>query len=273
MKPSTIPSHKSGGRKQDSGLILLKMGGSVITFKEQPLSPNFECINDLSRIIASVDKPLIVVHGGGSFGHYWSVKYGMHTKPARYDLKGVSVVHESMIALNELLVKRLIESGAKPYSVMPSVFTQGLEPITERIEELESIAVGGVVPVTFGDIVHVAEQNYSILSGDALMTILAEILLPPKVIFLVNVDGLYSDVGTKNIIQEINYETYKSATFSKTTSDVTGGMYRKIEEGLKIASLGIDVVLVNGLKPERVLNAINGDDFEGTLIRHEDRRG
>jgi isopentenyl phosphate kinase len=93
------------------------------------------------------------------------------------------------------------------------------------------------------------------------------------VIFLVNVDGLYRDVGTKNIIQEINYETYKSATFSKTTSDVTGGMYRKIEEGLKIASLGIDVVLVNGLKPERVLNAINGDDFEGTLIRHAERRG
>ena len=273
MKPSSTSSQKNDGRKQNFGLILLKLGGSVITFKERPLSPNVECINDLSRVIASIDRPVIVVHGGGSFGHYWSVKYGMHTKPARYDLNGVSVVHESMIALNELLVKGLIESGAKPYSVMPSVFTQGLEPITKRIQELEAIAVGGIVPVTYGDIVHVVEHNYSILSGDAIMTILAKVLLPSKVIFLVNVDGLYSDVGTQNIIREINYETYKSTTFSKSASDVTGGMNRKIEEGLKIAASGIDVVLVNGLKPQRVLNAINGGDFEGTLIRHEERRG
>jgi isopentenyl phosphate kinase len=270
LKPSTASFHKSDVRRESSGLILLKLGGSVITFKGKPLSPNMECINRLSRIVASINKPVIIVHGGGSFGHYWSVKYEMHTKPARYDLKGVSVVHESMIALNELLVNGLIESGAKPYSVMPSVFTHGLEPITKRIEELEAIAVGGVVPVTFGDIVHVAEQNYSILSGDALMAILAEVLLPSKVIFLVDVDGLYSDLG---IIREINYETYKSATFSKTTLDVTGGMKRKIEEGLKIAASGIDVMLVNGLKPQRVLNAINGGDFEGTLIRHEERRG
>jgi isopentenyl phosphate kinase len=273
LMPSTSSSNKIDVRRESSGLVLLKFGGSVITFKEKPLSPNMVCINRLSRIIASIDKPVIIVHGGGSFGHYWSVKYEMHTKPARYDLKGVSVVHESMIALNELLVKGLIESGAKPYSVMPSVFMHGLEPITKRIEELEAIAVGGALPVTFGDIVHVAEQNYSILSGDALMTILAETLLPSKVIFLVNVDGLYGDVGTQNIIREINYETYKSATFSKTTLDVTGGMNRKIEEGLKIAASGIDVLLVNGLKPQRVLNAINGCDFEGTLIRHEERRG
>jgi isopentenyl phosphate kinase len=83
-----------------SALLLVKLGGSVITFKEKPLSPNFKAIKDLSRVLASVQMPAVFVHGGGSFGHYWSVKYKMHTKPDRYDLRGISIVHESMIALN-----------------------------------------------------------------------------------------------------------------------------------------------------------------------------
>lgn len=266
---SAISSTEGTERKQNSDLIIMKLGGSVITHKEKPLSPNTVCLRDLSRVIASIDKPVIIVHGGGSFGHYWSVKYGMHTKPAIYDQKGIAVVHESMIALNEIVVKVLIEEGAKPYSVMPSVFTQGFEPIRARIDELKTIAFGGIVPVTFGDVVHISEQNYSILSGDALMTILAKALLPTKVMFLVNVDGLYSDLGSRNIIPEISDQTYKSAAFSKSALDVTGGMNRKITEGLKIAAFGIDVELVNGLKPQRVLNALNGDHFEGTLIKHK----
>ncbi len=266
-----ISKREAGGRKKDSDLILIKLGGSVITHKEKPLSPNTACIRELSRVIASVNRPLIVVHGGGSFGHYWSIKYGMHTKPAKYDLKGISVVHESMIALNHCLVKTLIEEGAKPYSVMPSVFTQGFKPIIARIDELNTIAQGGVVPVTFGDIVHIAEQTYSILSGDALMTTLAQILLPAKVIFLVNVDGVYKDIHTREIIQELSHDTYKSEAFSKTALDVTGGMRRKIVEGLKIAASGTDVALVNGLKSQRVLNALNWNDIEGTIIRHKER--
>jgi len=139
-----------------------------------------------------------------------------------------------------------------------------------RINELKTIALGGIVPVTFGDVIHVSGQSYSILSGDALMTILAEALLPSKVIFLVNVDGLYTDLGSRNLIQEISDQTYKSAAYSKSSLDVTGGMNRKIIEGLKIAAFDIDVILVNGLKPQRVLNALNGT-FEGTLIRHKGR--
>jgi isopentenyl phosphate kinase len=44
-------------------------------------------------------------------------------------------------------------------------------------------------------------------------------------------------------------------------------MRRKIKEAFKIAATGLDVLLVNGLKPERILNAVDGIDFEGTAIR------
>ena len=31
---------------------------------------------------------------------YWSVKYDMHTKPRKYDAKGVAIVKNSMIELD-----------------------------------------------------------------------------------------------------------------------------------------------------------------------------
>ena len=34
-----------------------------------------------------IEEPIIIVHGGGSYGHYWSVKYDMHTKERKYDLE------------------------------------------------------------------------------------------------------------------------------------------------------------------------------------------
>ena len=154
-----------------------------------------------------------------------------------------------------------------PYTVIPSMFTNGLGPIKTKIEELRTIAKGGIIPITFGDVVHVKGRNYSILSGDALMTILAKALLPTKTIFLVNVDGLYKDLKTREIIREINYATYKSIDFSKIPTDVTGGMSRKIGEAFKIAESGIDVLLVNGLKPQCISDAIEGIDFDGTVIR------
>ncbi|MFZ0514031.1 MAG: isopentenyl phosphate kinase [Candidatus Nitrosopolaris sp.] len=255
-----------------SELLLMKLGGSVITFKEKPLSPNFKAIKDLSRVLASVQMPAVLVHGGGSFGHYWSVKYKMHTKPDCYDLRGISIVHESMIALNKIIVNSLIKEGANPYAVTPSMFTIGFRPVTTKIEELRTIAKGGIIPITFGDVVHVNRQNYSILSGDTLMTILAKELVPTKTIFTVNVDGLYKDMKNAEIIREINNATYKSIEFSKILMDVTGGMNRKIREAFKIAASGIDVLLVNGLKPQRILDAIEGIDFDGTAIRGVKKR-
>ena len=78
-------------------MILIKLGGSIITNKEKPESARRKTIDKILKQIKRINEPTILVHGGGSYGHYWSVKYGMHTKPARYSLKGLSVVKNSMI--------------------------------------------------------------------------------------------------------------------------------------------------------------------------------
>jgi isopentenyl phosphate kinase len=202
------------------GLTLIKLGGSVVTFKEKPLAANIDAIDGISRALTQLGVPVIIVHGGGSFGHYWSVKYDMHTKSDNYDIHGVSIVHESMIA-------------------------------------------------TFGDIVYVGGTKYSILSGDALMTILARALRPLKIIFATNVDGVYKNSVSRELVNEIQIEDKsKSIEFFKTSgTDATGGMQRKVTEAFKIASHGMDVVMINGLMPERIVEAAEGTLKVGTVVK------
>jgi isopentenyl phosphate kinase len=254
-------------------LALIKLGGSVVTFKDKPLTANTEAIDGISKALSRVDIPIIIVHGGGSFGHYWSVQYDMHTKPAEYDVHGVSVVHESMIALNQLIVNSMLRFELNPYGLPPSVFSSAHRPVTAKMRNLYSIAKSSIIPVTFGDVVHVKGSNYSILSGDSLMTIIAKVLKPSRVVFATNVDGIYRDLDSKRFVPELSTrEAGKAIKVAKSpVADVTGGMQRKITEAFKIASSGMDVMMVNGLYPDRVLDAVQGKPTIGSLLKSRRR--
>ena len=76
-------------------MILIKLGGSIITNKEKPLSPRKKTIDNILKEVGKIKEPIIIVHGGGSYGHYWSVKYDMHTKPAKTSPKGNSNIESS----------------------------------------------------------------------------------------------------------------------------------------------------------------------------------
>jgi isopentenyl phosphate kinase len=250
-------------------LTLIKLGGSVVTFKEKPLASNIDAIDGISRALTQLSVPVIIVHGGGSFGHYWSVKYDMHTKSANYDVHGVSVVHESMIELNQIIVNSMINVGLNPYGIPPSALATGHKPIVSKIKHIYAMTQSKLIPVTFGDIVHVEGTKYSILSGDVLMTILARVLRTLRVIFATNVDGIYKDSISRELVNEIQVaEKTKSIEFFKTSGiDATGGMQRKVTEAFKIASHGMDVLMINGLVPQRILEAAEGTLKVGTVIK------
>ena len=103
-------------------MILIKLGGSVITNKENPLSPRKKSIDKIVKSLRKLNEPIIIVHGGGSFGHYWSVKYNMHTKPANYNSHGVSVVKNSMVELNKIILDVFLKNKLNPYCLPPTDF-------------------------------------------------------------------------------------------------------------------------------------------------------
>lgn len=247
------------------GLALLKLGGSVVTFKDKPLSVNKNAIDRISKNLRKVKQQLIVVHGGGSFGHYYSVKYDIHTKPARYNVHGVSVIRSSMVELNSYIVNIMVKNKLNPYSVPPSSFVHQNKCIRSKINELKQFASSNLIPVTYGDVLHYKDSLYYILSGDVLMTMLAKELKPDIVVFALDVDGVYKDMKSREVIREIT--TAKQAKLDNIPIDVTGGISRKIREAFKIARMGIDVLMVNGMKPERIVGVLNNKKVEGTLVK------
>ncbi|HSG74266.1 MAG TPA: isopentenyl phosphate kinase [Nitrosopumilaceae archaeon] len=245
-------------------MILIKLGGSIITNKKKPLTPRKKTIDKIATALSKIDEPMVIVHGGGSYGHYWSVKYDMHTKPAKYSIRGVSVVKNSMVELDKIILDSFLKNKLNPYSLPPTDFVSGDKAITKKIKEVEKIAKSGLIPITFGDALWYGKNRSFILSGDKIMSMLAKILKPRLSIFVLDVDGLYSDLKTKKLIYELKGQ---KPQISKNTMDVTGGMTRKIEEASKISKMGLNVFFVNGNKPQRIADAVKRKKFEGTLFR------
>ncbi len=245
-------------------MILIKLGGSIITNKEKPLSPRKKTIENIAKYLKKVNESIIIVHGGGSFGHYWSVKYDMHTKPMKYNAYGVSVVKNSMIELNKIILDAFLKNKLNPYCLPPTDFMSGNKPIIKKIKEIEKIANSGLIPITFGDALWYGQKKTYILSGDKIMTYISKILKPRLVVFALNEEGLYQDLKSKKLIRELKGE---NPIISKNNMDVTGGMTRKVQEATKISKMGINVFFVNGNKPERIVKAVKNRKFEGTVFR------
>ncbi len=245
-------------------MILIKLGGSIITNKQRPLTANVPAIRRIATQLRKVKEPYMIIHGGGSFGHYWSVKYDMHTKPHKYSIKGVSVVKNSMVELNKLVLEAFLQSNLHPYCLPPTDFIFGDRPIIKKIQEIPKIARSGLIPISYGDVMWFGKNKFYILSGDKIMGMLTRVLKPRLAVFVTNVDGVYSDMRTKKLIREI---TTEMPTIKDVKIDVTGGMNRKIKEAVSMAKNGTDVFFVNGKIPQRIISAIKGKEFEGTLFR------
>ena len=245
-------------------MILIKLGGSIITNKEKPLSARRKTIDNILNQIKRIREPKILVHGGGSYGHYWSVKYDMHTKPAKYDMRGVSIVKNSMIDLNKIILDSAVKNRINAYCLPPTDFMNGNKPIKNKILTINEIAKSGLTPVTYGDALWFGKKKSYILSGDIIMTVIGKILKPRLSVFVLDVDGVYSNTKSKKLIRDFKKE---KPIISKNKIDVTGGMTRKITEATNMSKSGLKVFFVNGNKPKRILDAVSGKKFEGTIFR------
>jgi len=245
-------------------MILIKLGGSIITNKEKPLSARRKTIDNILNQIKRIREPMILVHGGGSYGHYWSVKYDMHTKPAKYDMRGVSIVKNSMIDLNKIILDSAVKNRINAYCLPPTDFMNGNKPIKNKILTINEIAKSGLTPVTYGDALWFGQKKSYILSGDVIMTMIGKILKPRLSIFVLDVDGVYSNTKSKKLIHDFKKE---KPIIRKNKIDVTGGMTRKITEATDMSKSGLKVFFVNGNKPKRILAAVSGKKFEGTMFR------
>ncbi len=248
-------------------IVILKIGGSVITEKDKPLTPRIEGIQVIAQAIAEYGKPLVIVHGAGSFGHFLAKEHGLSRKPSNAKPEAVSEIRASVLKLNSMVVDAIQSKGVSVHWLQPYVFYKDKRSREKLVPLLMNLIEKGVSPLSFGDVIP-TEDGFKIISGDAIVRDIASLLKPSRVVFATNVDGIYRNFATeKKPMQEISAEDIKGLAFRPVRDDVTGGMEGKLGEAVRIAEIGIDVLFTNGLKKERLMKALKGKDPAGTLIK------
>lgn len=258
-------------KKPTKELILVKLGGSIITDKNKPYVFKPEIVKRLAREIKRSKVPVLIAHGGGSFPHTSAKKYG--GVKGYKSLWGIAKVARDAMEINRLVMDILIDEKIPAVSFRPMsmIVADSEKPIATFFEPILETLKQGLTPVIYGDVILDKAHKSTIFSGEKALSLLAIFLLNKglkisKIIEVGVTDGVYDEDGkTINEINNKNFKKIKRSLF-RNKIDVTGGMEHKIEEALRISSLGISTVIINGTVRNYLLNALQGKGVLHTVI-------
>lgn len=244
-----------------NNLTIVKLGGSLITHKDTPLKVDELALDKVAKEIArslrmdEVTK-LILIHGGGSFGHFFASKYHITVTPRSIPSHNAAKTAASMMTLHSIALNRFVAAGIPCKSLLTSEFISDDNQVTvEGGRYLRRLLDNNLVPITFGNLA-ITKRGSKIVSGDQIALALTKIFRVKKVIFAMDVDGIYQ---RPDLNGEIFKELNKSSEFhgGLRRYDVTGGITSKIKIGMQIAKGGTDVFYVNGKKSGRLQSLIS----------------
>ncbi|MFH1125560.1 MAG: isopentenyl phosphate kinase [Candidatus Altiarchaeota archaeon] len=261
-------------------LIILKLGGSVITKKsENKLEVNQGNLERLCRDIAEAKRKtksrFVIVHGAGPFGHVLAEEYRLNEglKGMR-SIKGMCETHASMERLNAIVVDELNKAGVNAMAFQPSAggIMEHKKIVYFPIEAVKKMLELDITPVSYGDVLIDIETGLNILSGDHLVPYLALKLKASRIVIATDVSGIYDGDPKKNknakLVRELTKDNAARIEISGSRGvDVTGGMKRKVMELLSVAEMGVSSQVVSGLKPGELREALLGNKKLGTIIR------
>ncbi|MGC8831720.1 MAG: isopentenyl phosphate kinase [Thermoproteota archaeon] len=236
-------------------LVVVKLGGSMVTRKDVPFTPNFEAMEEVAKQVSELlpEYGFLLVHGGGSYGHIVASEYRVAEGFFHRDqLIGLTKIKLRMSELTQLILTSLASYNVPAIPVTPvscSVCSAGR---IERFftDSLRMMLNINTVPLIPGDVaMDSSEKRFTILSGDQIAAYLAVELGAVKLVYGTDVDGVFTgdpkhDSGA-SLIPVLKRSMVKSLTASLRPSDVTGGIFRKIDEGFYAAERGVKVVIGN----------------------------
>jgi isopentenyl phosphate kinase len=265
-------------------MIIVKFGGSVITEKSNECTFKSDVTKQLIEELRNFygyqnnDQKyrIILVHGAGSFGHIKAKKYQLADGYQNEDqLLGLTKVHWDVRDLNSKFMNLLISQNLPGISIPPMSILKNDNKEIDTIDftRFKQTLKINSIPVTYGDVVFDESLRFSICSGDLIIQHLADEFKPERVIFLTDVDGLFTNNPKikENQADLINILTEDSFNIASTDQninpDVTGGIYLKCKIALTLAKLGVETYIINGNVPGRLSNALSGNDVIGTVAR------
>ncbi|AUV82365.1 acetylglutamate kinase [Salinigranum rubrum] len=217
---------------------VLKLGGSVVTEKDNPEQVDEVSLARTTDAVAGSEvERLVVVHGGGSFGHYHAATHGVTTTQGTHDSGAVADVHGAMKTLNRRVVDALLARDVPAVPVHPlSLGARDAEgDLTLPAGSVRTLLDEGFVPVLHGDLVAHRGKGTTVVSGDELVTSLAGSLDAERVGMCSTVPGVLDAEG--EVIPHIGaFEDAAAALGGSDATDVTGGMAAKVRSLLSLGA-------------------------------------
>ncbi len=260
-------------------VYFLKLGGSLITDKNQPHTVRAGTLKRLAQEIADAlqlrqDLQLLIGHGSGSFGHVPAEKYGTRQGVSSAEgWWGFVEVYREARSLNQLVLESLLEAGLPVISFPPSaaVISAGGRVQSWDIQPIQAALATGLIPLVNGDVIFDVRRGGTILSTEELFAHLALELNPQHILLAGIESGVWQDYpACKQLASSITPATFDIQDRSLTGAvavDVTGGMRQKVEIMLSLARQipGLEAIIFSGEEPGLVDQALLGD-LPGTVI-------
>lgn len=256
---------------------VVKLGGSVVTDKASTeLRVREELVLRVGREIAeAAPRPLVVVHGAGSFGHQIVERTRLHEGlGSGATLLDWAETQRLQYELDARIASALVAAGlpAVPCQASASAVMRGRTLERMDVEALALMVERGAVPLLYGVPAVDLEQGCSILSGDQIAPYVAKALGIGLVVHGTDVDGVFdADPATVPAARRIdhvhpgNWGEVRARLAGSRATDVTGGMAGKVSALIRLASEGVRSRIVDARIPGRVAAALRGEPV-GTLV-------
>ena len=249
--------------------IVLKLGGSVITDKTVPFKIRDEVIAEIAVEISKVGRSdLVIVHGGGSVGHYLANKLNILGVKDPRPLDASYILLE-MDKLTARIASHLVEKGVPALTVPTHAVSKAGEDGSVEIDEsVVRLALSlGYTPLMKGDVILGKKRPVDIVSGDKLASRLALSLGAERLVMCMDQDGIIGP-DSKLLVRVKLSEPYDQLLWPSEEGrmDVTGGLGAKLKELEPVVRAGTPVAFLSPLRANRLLNALSGKPFRGTEV-------
>ena len=256
-------------------IVVIKLGGSVITEKKHAFTANPASINRIARELAKRKEHLILLNGAGSFGHIPVKRYGLDQGYKVRKKAAFARTKLQLLRLQEIIVSILCDHGVP---VVPFASSSFMLARSGRLCKVELAPVRrfldlGLVPLFGGDLVPDLEQGWRVVSADQMASWIAPRIGAAMIIYGTDVDGLYaSDPKASEdarLIESLHYdEVGRVARFvlGSGKPDVTAGMRGKLLEAQKAARKGVKVAIMNLNRPQDLHAILDGRHGRWTTI-------
>lgn len=259
--------------------IFLKLGGSLITDKDQPHTALLSQIDEIAAQIKhfldqSPDTMLLLGHGSGSFGHVAASRHhtrnGVHS---RSEWQSFAEVWFEARALNQIILERLKRVGLPVLSfpLSSAGVTSNGHLVTWNHDPIQSSLAHHLIPLVYGDVVFDLQQGGTILSTEEQFVHLVPFLKPNR-IFLSGLEkGVWQDYPTcTSVLAQITPRSYpqiQTKIFGSASTDVTGGMASKVFSMLQLVTQfpSLQVRIFSGKEENAIYRALVGEPI-GTVL-------